>query len=186
MTYASSKDNNEIIEGCLAGDKRAQKKLFDLYFKKIVGISIQYFNDYDTAIDVAQDTMIKMFHNLENFKKEQNFLTWLRRIAINTCIDRIRTSKKFKDSLDIDEVELSNNDFNSVHELQYKDLLNLLHQLPPACKVIFTLFAVDGYKHTEIAEMLNINEGTSKSQVTRARKLLQQLLSNQEKSIDND
>jgi RNA polymerase sigma-70 factor (ECF subfamily) len=155
-------------------DRIAQKMLYDRYAPKLLSICRQYITDMYHAEDVMVMTFMKVFKNLSSFENRGNFEAWIRRIAINECISFIRTIKKvtYKDE------DAWQEDYNcgfSEHtdsKLMHDDIQKLIDQLPDGCKMVFIIYAVEGYKHAEIAQMLHIAESTSKSQLAYARKLL--------------
>jgi RNA polymerase sigma-70 factor, ECF subfamily len=163
---------NEIIQLACENNRHAQQQIYSKFSPKMLGVCRQYMKDIQQAEDVMITAFMKVFVNLKNFENKGSFEGWIRRIMINECISFIRVQKKVKF---IDDEEYFEESFNnieskfSVDEIQY-----LIDQLPDGYKMIFNLYCIEGFKHQEIATMLNINEGTSKSQLSHARKMLQQ------------
>jgi RNA polymerase sigma-70 factor (ECF subfamily) len=164
----------EIIEGCKKGDRKSQEQLYREFSRKMFGICLGYAKDEDDAKDILQEGFIKVFHNIHQFNGEGALGGWVRRIIVNTAIDKYRQSAKiFTISLDISAGQPEPTDNSILDRIDSDELLELIHNLPEGSRLIFNLFAVEGYKHKEIAEMLNISEGTSKSQLHEAKRILQ-------------
>ncbi len=169
--------DNEIIRLCISGDRKAQEKLYNFYAAKMKGVCLRYSKSIVESEDVFQDGFVKVFANLKNYKGQGSFDGWVRRIMVNTAIDNYKKNLPFKNSAQFDE--LIEDDLKAVEikdGLQEEDLLKILANLPDGYRVIFNLYAIEGYSHKEISEMLHISENTSKSQLHRARKLIQQIL----------
>lgn len=154
-----------------------QRLLYERYAGKLFVVCKRYCKDPDEAEDVLQDTFVKAFRNLDTFRFECPLEAWLKRIAINTALKQIRKQKPWEHTADVQELApvLPQAD-ESLPTLNYQYLLQLIQELPPGCRTVFNLYAIEGYNHPEIAQMLDISEGTSKSQFFRARTLLQQKL----------
>ena len=139
----------------------------------------RYAQSTAEAEDILQEAFIKIFQNLDKFRAESSLGAWIKRIVVNTAINQIRLQQHFQNMSDIQNFdnELIDNQ-GSIEGIHFKELIAMIQKLPKGCQAVFNLFAVEGYKHTEIAEMLNITEGTSKSQYARARGILQSQLLN--------
>ena len=172
-------DEQELILGCIAARPKAQKALFDIYAPKLYVVCLRYLKDQMRAQDVLQDTYVKIFANIGNYKSEGAFEGWLKRIAVNTCLDQLRKDKKLLTDVSIDDVshKLSTDSF-SVEKLMADDLLKLVQALPDGYRTVFNLFAIEGYSHQEIAQQLGISESTSKTQYLRARAYLKDRIEN--------
>ena len=170
---------NELIEGCRNGERRWQKALYDRFSKKMMVVCLRYCKARQEAEDVLQEAFIKVFDNIKNYRKESSLEYWIKRIVINTALNSQRSKLYLYPMVDISDVNISEQDVN-VAGFHYQDLLKMIQELPSGCQIIFNLYAIEGYKHHEIAKMLNISEGTSKSQYARAKQLLQQILRNSE------
>jgi RNA polymerase sigma factor (sigma-70 family) len=164
---------DEIIKGCVSGKSEAQEALYKRYSGKLFGISLRYTKDYSSAEDVLHEGFIKIYNNISGFKGSGSFEGWMRRIIINTALERFRKNFQMYSLSDINEQEESFKYNHILTEIAAKDLLNLVQDLPAAYRMVFNLYAIDGYTHKEIGEILNISEGTSKSNLSRARKILQ-------------
>ena len=170
--------NEEIlVKKCIEGDNRAQKKLFDLFAPKLFGVCLRYMKDHDLAQDTLQDGFVKIFTKLSDYNGKGSFEGWMRRITVNTCLDQLRKDQKLKVNTPIDDVSFLVKDNHWIEEeLTAKDLLKLVESLPDGYRVVFNMFAIEGYSHKEIAEQLNISENTSKSQFSRAKSHLRKKL----------
>jgi len=168
-------DVKKIIKGCLAGDRRDQELLYRRHSSKLYGVCLQYSGNDEEARDILQEGFIKIFENLQNYKHEGSFEGWIRRIVVNTALEKFRSRHNLFRVDDIDtiqepEAEPDTEDYSG---LQAVDLLFIIRELPPKYRMVFNLYAIEGYSHKEIGEMLNISEGTSKSNLSRARNILQ-------------
>ncbi len=151
-----------------------QRQLYERFARKLFVVSKRYTKDPTGAEDVLQDAFVKIFRYIDQFRFDCPLEAWLKRIVINTALKYIRTQQPWDQAADVDEMApLIAQDDLSLPTLNYQYLLALIQELPPGCRAVFNLFAIEGYSHPEIAEMLEISEGTSKSQYSRARALLQ-------------
>jgi len=166
--------NNEksLIKKAIANQRDAQQQLFAKYSPKMLGVCRQYVKDMHHAEDLLLQGFLKVFTNLDKFKFEGSFEGWIRRIMVNTCITYLRK----KNVIDVTDEDYVFNDAatESLENTSVEDIQKLIDQLPEGYKMVFNLYAIEGYKHSEIAEQLGISESTSKSQLFKARKLLQQ------------
>lgn len=161
----------ELIEACMRENPSAQKQLYDKYSSKLYGICLRYCKNEEEAQDILQDSFIKIFTKLNTFQYTGSFEGWLKRITTNTAIEHYR--KK----VDLEQVdEITFNPYLSIDSektLEVEELLKMIQELPEGYRMIFNMYAIDGFTHSEIAEKLGISEGTSKSQLSRARASLQ-------------
>jgi RNA polymerase sigma-70 factor (ECF subfamily) len=170
-------DERTLIDKCLKGDQRSQRALFEKYAPKMYTVCLRYSKDSDEAQDILQEAFIKVFGKLDVYTGNGSFEGWIRRITVNTALDTIRRNLKFQDTGAIDDhsFRLEQETFHSAG-LEEEDLLKLIGELPTGYRVVFNMFAIEGYSHKEIAEQLDISENTSKSQYSRARAYLIQKL----------
>ncbi len=170
--------DQEIVQGCLKKDKRAQKSLYDLYSGLLLGICIRYATDVPEAEDILQESMLKIFLNIGDYSGGGSFIGWMRKIVINTAITHYHKHLKHKHYVEIEELYTSEAGKSDAPDLAYTadELKSILNLLPPGYKAVFNLYAIEGYKHKEIAEMLGIDVNTSKSQYSRARTFIQKKL----------
>ena len=165
------KKEKTLISKALQNNREAQKVLFDMYSPKMLGVCRQYVKDLHHAEDLLLQGFLKVFKNLHKFEHKGSFEGWIRRIIINTCISYLRKKNVF----DLSDQDYVFNDIatESIENTAVEDIQRLIDQLPEGYKMVFNLFAIEGYKHSEISKKLNISESTSKSQLFKARKLLQ-------------
>ena len=167
-------DERQLIESCRKGERLAQKQLYDTFSRKMMGVCLRYVNDRETARDLLQEGFVKVVFYIESIIGNGSFEGWVRKIFVNVALEYLRRNDVMRETVDLDEVaELSQPDSSAVSELSANDLLRLIHQLPAGFRTVFNLFAIEGYSHREISQMLNITESTSRSQYVRARQILQ-------------
>lgn len=164
-------EENDLIQLAIASNRQAQQKIYSKFSPKMLGVCRQYVKDLHQAEDVMITSFMKVFTNLKKFENKGSFEGWIRRIMVNECISFIRVQKKVKFIEDENYFEESFNTIES--QFSVDDIQSLIDSLPDGYKMVFNLYCIEGYKHQEIAEMLHINEGTSKSQLSHARKMLQ-------------
>jgi RNA polymerase sigma factor (sigma-70 family) len=165
----------EIIKGCLEGNRRDQELLYRRHAAKLFAVCLQYSGNDDEAKDILQEGFIKIFENLGSYKFEGSFEGWMRRITVNTALEKYRGRNNLYKVEDIDQIAETNSepDAEDYAELEANDLLDIIRELPPKYRMVFNLYAIEGYSHKEISKMANISEGTSKSNLSRARLILQ-------------
>ncbi|MFC5410932.1 RNA polymerase sigma factor [Larkinella bovis] len=174
-------DERALVDGCRNKDRTAQRKLYELFARKLFVVSQRYTKNRDDAEDVLQDSFVKAFQHIDTFRFECPLEAWLKRIVINTALKHIRKQKPWQNQAELEDViptALPQTE-DSLSGLHYQQLLKMVQELPPGCQAVFNLYAIEGYTHPEIAELLDISEGTSKSQFSRARMLLQQKIQNE-------
>jgi RNA polymerase sigma-70 factor (ECF subfamily) len=166
-------DDTSLVIECVKGNSRAQRVLFERFSQKMLGVCMRYAKSTEQAEDVLQDGFIKVFSKLNDFKHDGSLEGWIRRIMVNTSLDQIRKENKLLGNTSIDSVDykLQNNAF-VLENLAAKDLMKMVQSMPVGYKVVFNMFAIEGYSHKEISEHLGISENTSKSQYSRARAYL--------------
>jgi RNA polymerase sigma-70 factor (ECF subfamily) len=170
-------DDATLIIECVNGNPRAQRMLFDKFARKMLSVCLRYAKNEEQAEDVLQDGFVKVFVKLKDFKSEGSLEGWIRRIMVNTALDQIRKNNKQLGDTNIDDVgyKIENNDF-IVEKMMAEDLMKMVQAMPDGYKVVFNMFAIEGYSHGEIADTLGISENTSKSQYSRARAYLRERL----------
>jgi len=171
----------KLIEGCKRGDSLSQRKFLDRYTPLLYSISLRYAVDRAQAKDILQDSWIKIFNGLVNYRHEGKLEGWMSRIVINVALRNLN-SKEVKQAVYTDSFfEPPAEEPAALSELQYDDLLRLVNQLPEVCREVFKMAVIDGLKHKEIGEIIGIQESTSRAHLTRARKKLQELIKDFEK-----
>lgn len=178
---------NELIDGCLRGDRRPQQRVYELFYGKMMAVCMRYTKNTDQAKDILQDGFIKVFRSMEKFNRTGSFEGWIRRIIVNTAIDHFRRSKNaylllgeersiedFGDSDEEDRIAEENEE--DVWDVKPADVINAMQKLTPAYRTVFNLYVFEELTHKEIADMLGINIGTSKSNLAKAKHNLKKLL----------
>ena len=167
-------NETQLIEGCKQHNPKAQKALYDTYARKMMSVCLRYGSNRETAKDLLQEGFIKVFSAIGSFEGSGSFEGWMRRIFVNTALEYLRKNDILKESVEIDNTEvLQEVDYSAIERISADELMELIAELPPGFRTVFNMFAIEGYSHREIAETLNINESTSRSQYTRAKRLLQ-------------
>ena len=174
---------DSVIDGCLTGERRSQQRVYELFYGKMMAVCLRYTKNHDQAKDILQDGFIKVFHSLANFNREGSFEGWVRRIMVNTAIDHFRRARhsylllgedrsmeEFEDLAEEEDLE------DDMEDLKPADVINAMQKLTPAYRTVFNLYVFEEMTHKEIAETLNINVGTSKSNLAKAKHNLKRLL----------
>lgn len=177
----SPEEQSQLIAGCANGDNRSQKKVFETFYGKMLVVCLRYTNGVDEAKDVLQDGFIKVFDKIGKFDGKGSLEGWIRRVIVNTAIDTIRKNKSnmftsFEDQerklSDTIEEETIENEF----EFSANDVMEALHQISPAYRTVFNLYILEGHTHKEIAHKLGISDGTSKSNLAKAKQRIKTVL----------
>ena len=172
-----------VIESCLKGSRKAQKALFDRLAPRMFPVCVRYAGDRETAEDILQDGFVTMFSKLDTYKGEGSFEGWARKIFVNTALMHLRKKDALKMSDDLENARnLVSGTASQIESLGYKELMKLVTALPTGFRTVFNMYVLEGYSHKEIAEILNISETTSRTQLSRARVWLQ----NKIKETEND
>lgn len=169
----------EIFKGCLRKDRKYQEILYRRYAHKMYAICQGYTRDKEVAQDILQDGFVKVFMKISSFDPKNSLEGWVRRVMTNTAIDYFRQSKKLNNFIELQEQHSQETADDEVNKkINVDEILYYLDKLPEGARMIFNLYAIEGYSHKEIASQLNISEGTSKSQFSRARSLIKTYLIN--------
>ncbi|WP_018476794.1 RNA polymerase sigma factor [Pontibacter roseus] len=174
-------DEDKLIEGCIAGKREMQRLLYDQYAKKMMLVCLRYAPTSFEAEDMMQDGFVKVFANIQNFKRDCPLEFWIRRIMVNTALKQLRQKSLLTVSHETEEVGNIASEAVNLTGYSMDELLSMIQSLAPRYRMVFNLYAIEGYNHKEIGEMLGISEGTSKSQYSRARAILQSMLERQDK-----
>jgi RNA polymerase sigma factor (sigma-70 family) len=177
-TYGFMLSEHELIDGCCKGNRSYQKALYERYCRKMMVVCLRYSKTSAEAEDILQEAFVKVFQGLKNFRQESKLETWITRIMVNTALNLQRKKLYLFPMVDVEELDLHQEEV-SISGIHFTQLLEMIQSLPQGCQIVFNLFAIEGYNHKEIAELLGISEGTSKSQYARARSLMQQKLLNE-------
>lgn len=179
LTNASEQlmDEKQLLRDCLDGDRHAQKRLYDLFARRMFGVCLRYAPDQQSAEDFLQEGFIRVFMKLDSFRSQGSLEGWIRRIVVNTSLEMLRKKDVLRYSVDIDtQPDLPGEADDLPDEISGEVLLGHIQQMPAGFRTVFNLYAVEELPHREIAAMLGISEGTSKSQYARARAWLQKRL----------
>jgi RNA polymerase sigma-70 factor (ECF subfamily) len=171
-----SLSESDIISGSINGNRRMQELLYKTYSPKMYGVCLRYSGNADDAQDILQDGFVKVFRNLARFRSEGSFEGWMRRIFVNTAIEHYRKKVHLQPVGENQENNIEDNDWSAFDRLAVKDILNAVQELSPGYRTVFNLYVVEGYTHKDIADMMGISEGTSKSQLARAKAILQNVI----------
>jgi len=164
---------NDIIKGCKSGKTRDQEVLYKAFSEEMFGVCLYYSKDYTEAEDILHEGFIKIFKNVSKFRHKGSFEGWMKRIMINTALEKFRKEKHLHAVTNIDDHDEDFSSDDIVSDISARDLINLIQQLSPKYRMVFNLYAIEGYSHKEIGKMMGISEGTSKSNLARARGILQ-------------
>lgn len=166
----------ELVKGCIAGRRSSQEALYRYFSPKMFSICLRYANDYHSAEDILQEGFIKVFNNIDRFRGDGSFEGWIKRIFINTAIEYYRKSINHSGHSELTTLNVKSINEKALQNLATEDLMKLVQRLSPGYRAVFNLYVIEGYAHKEIAKMLKISEGTSKSQLARARVILQKMV----------
>lgn len=167
---------SDLIKGCIEGNPQMQRLLYDRFSSMMYGVCLRYSDNTEDANDVMQEGFIKVYKSLSKFRGEGSFEGWVRRIFINTSIEHYRKKVKLYNVGEVQENTIEDNELNVLDSLATKDILNIINELSPGYKQVFNMHVIEGYSHKEIAEMVGITEGTSKSQLARAKGVLKKII----------
>lgn len=170
-----------LVEGCIRDNRQVQQVLYDQFSRRLLAICARYARSIPEAEDILQEGFIKAFDHIKDFRYESKLETWLTRIMINTALNHQRKKLYLFPMIDVLDVPLKEDENISLAGFHFNELLDFVQSLPDGCRIVFNLFAIEGYSHKEIGEKLSISEGTSKSQYSRARQLLMQRINSEKK-----
>lgn len=174
--FLNEEQLHKLIKECQAGNSIAQEKLYHAFSRKFFGICLRYSCDHTEAEDMHQEGFVKLFRKIDMYDFSGSFPAWSSRLFTNNCIDMLRKKPNLYTISEEYAYCLESDTVGAIEELYEQDLIKIIQELPIGYRTVFNLYIIEGYSHKEIGEKLNINEGTSKSQLNRARKLLQKKL----------
>lgn len=175
----------QLIVALKRGESRAHKVVYERFAGKMLAVCTRYCANRDDAEEVMLDGFMRVFEKIEQFREEGSFEGWIRRIMVTESLMFLRKAKQWRQEVPIDEVTVEPDYEWANTAVNENDLMRLVNQLPDGYRTVFNLYAIEGYTHAEIAEMLGISEGTSKSQLSRARMMLQANLKKMEQDFRN-
>lgn len=167
-------DYASLIEGCRSGNRLSQKALYDALSRKMFAVCLRYMGDREAAEDVLQDGFVTLFSKLDSFSGAGSFEGWARKIFVNTALMSLRRKDVLRNTEEVDAAfGVSSESPTPVQQIGYRELMKLVSELPPGFRTVFNMYVIEGYSHKEISEALGVTEVTSRSQLQRARMLLQ-------------
>ena len=166
----------DLIQGSVEGNREIQELLYHRFSAKMYAVCLRYSGNAADAQDLLQEGFIKVFKNLNKFRGEGSFEGWMRRIFLNTSIEHYRKKINMLSVTETQEVTIEDKEWNVLDNLAEKDIISIIHELSPGYRIVFNMHVIEGYTHKEIADILGINEGTSKSQFARARAVLKKMV----------
>ena len=167
---------SDLLRGCMEGNRRMQEELYRRFSPRMYAVCLRYAGNAEEAEDILQEGFIKVFKKLDSFRSEGSFEGWVRRIFVNTAIEHFRRKRYLMPVTEKEENTIEGKYTSVLDELAEKDILALVQELSPGYRTVFNMYVVEGYTHKEIADMLGISEGTSKSQLSRAKVILQDMV----------
>lgn len=173
-----------LIQGCLKGDHLAQRHLYETYAGKFLGICIRYLKDQEQAEDVMIESFMKIFERLPQYQGKGSFEGWMKRIVVTQALMKLRTQKHVFQEINLENESDYPDQQYHLEQLEVEEILLLVQNLPEGYRTVFNLYAIEGYSHQKIGQLLRISESTSKSQLNRARNTLKQKIANQ-KALEN-
>ncbi|WP_341226662.1 RNA polymerase sigma factor [uncultured Arcticibacterium sp.] len=187
MFHRKKKNLNldEILDGCLKKRSSAQKQLYEQFYGFAKSIAMRYASSSDEVQEMMNDGFLKIFAKLELYDRNQSFEAWFKTVMVRTCIDYYRKNHSRVGMVDIDDLHYLSYEDHLLEKLSAEEILDLMKYLPPSYRAVFSLFIVDGYNHAEIGKMLGINEGTSRSNLSKARVKMQELVKRYSSDINN-
>lgn len=176
---------NSILEDCRNGKRNGQKELYELFYSYGMSVCLHHSKNREEALEILNDGFYKVFKNLDKYRKGTPFKPWFRAIMVNASIDYFRKFKKYTDVAADDFTEESQESYSGLDNLAYEELIVLIGRLSPVYRMVFNLYVIEGFSHPEIAKKLDISTGTSKSNLSKARRNLQALIATEQRIIQN-
>lgn len=167
---------SDLLEGCRKGERKMQQELYNRFAPRMYGVCLRYASNAEEAEDILQEGFIKIFNKINSYRGDGSFEGWIRRIFVNTAIEHFRKKTYLQPITETEENTVEGKYLSVLDSLAEKDIIQLIQQLSPGYRTVFNMYVVEGYTHKQIAEMLGISEGTSKSQLSRAKLILQDLV----------
>ncbi|UBM57326.1 sigma-70 family RNA polymerase sigma factor [Marinilongibacter aquaticus] len=169
-------DLEEVLDGCLRQKASAQKQLFEQYYGFAKSIALRYAANPDEAQEMVNDGFLKVFSKIDMYDRDKIFESWFKTVIVRTCIDHYRKHMSKAGLVSIEDLHYLQYDDNLLERITAEEILDLIQQLPPSYRMVFSLFVVEGYSHAEIAKMMGINEGTSRSNLAKARMKMKEMV----------
>ena len=170
------REEHDLIAACIRKERWAQKQLYEEYYSGMMGVCLRYSNNQDDALDILHEGFIKVFRHLSKYQPGTSLSAWIRRVMVNTAIDYYRKNIRRRTE-DLDTAyELKSMDADAISQCSEKEILEAVQQLTPAYRVVFNLYVIEGYSHKEIAELMEITESTSRSNLVKSRMKLREII----------
>ena len=168
---------DKLIAGCAKGERNCQQAVYEMFYRKMLGVCMRYSSNREVAQDLVHDGFLKIFENIDKFNFSGSFEGWVRRIMVNTTIDHYRKNKNIfiKEEEDFKNIECEEPEIDVLSKLRTEDIMKAVQTLSPAYRTVFNLYVIEGYTHKEVAEELGINIGTSKSNLAKAKNNLKKM-----------
>lgn len=174
----------ELLQKSVRGDRKSQEKLYRQFYGFAMGVCMRYTQSRDEALEIVNDSFLKVFTKGDQYDSKYPFKAWFRRIIVNTALDFYRSQQKHYFHENIEEAyEVSSNDNSPLSQLNHEEIIMLIQRLPSGYKMVFNLFVIDGFSHEEISNQLGISVGTSKSNLSRAREALRKMILKEESAL---
>jgi RNA polymerase sigma-70 factor (ECF subfamily) len=174
----------DIINGCKQGNRKSQEKLYKDYYRTMMTLCLRYTRNDADAVEALNNGFLKVFRNIQRYDPAQGSLyTWIRTIVVNSCLDYIKARARTEQHKELNESTDVDIPAEVVSKMKATELLKLVRELPPSTQAVFNLYVIEGYNHKEVAQLLGISEGTSKWHLSEARKILQQMIKQQEQKV---
>ncbi|QHL86397.1 sigma-70 family RNA polymerase sigma factor [Nibribacter ruber] len=177
-------NEKDLVKALQTGDAKAQRFLYERYGGPMMGVCLRYLKNEMDAEEVLINGFMKVYHNVNRFEEKGSFEGWVRRIMVNEALQYLRKKEPLHLAIEKEHIHLASEDATPDSDMSAEEMMEMLHDLPAGYRAVFNLYAIEGYSHKEIGEMLNISEGTSKSQLSKARAMLQRMLAEQGITID--
>jgi RNA polymerase sigma factor (sigma-70 family) len=184
MPKPTTDKTEELLYASVKGNRQSQELLYKQYYGFAMSVCLRYVQNKEEALEIVNDSFMKIFIKGEGYNSSFPFKAWFKRIIVNTALDFYRNNKKFYFHENLENAyETASTESSVLAQLNYEELLGFVQKLPPSYKMVFNLYVIDGFSHEEISQKLNISVGTSKSNLSRAREILRQMLTKTEKII---
>ncbi|UEG48524.1 RNA polymerase sigma factor [Ferruginibacter lapsinanis] len=168
--------DSDLIRECITGNRKMQELLYNRFSSKMYAVCLRYCSNSDDAQDLLQEGFVKVFNNLEKYRGDGSFEGWIRRIFVNTSIEYFRRKVTLTTVTETQETAIQDKDWNALESMAEKDIIKMIQQLSPGYRQVLNMYVIEGYSHKEISEILGISEGTSKSQLARAKVILKKMI----------
>lgn len=185
LSLSYKKGDDKLVRGCVKGDPEAQRQLYERFCEKMLAVCCRYGRDLADAEDILQEGFIRVFNKIHLFKGEGSLEGWIRRVIVNVALKHYHKNARLYVLVGLEEADREVDDHSLDDSLAYDELVEMVQSLPDGYRIVFNLYAIEGFSHKEIAQKLGISEGTSKSQLARARGALRNMLESQQRMVSS-